>query len=192
MFKKLLHLGLVLSILPGCAPVVVVTAATSALVAQDRRTTGTIIEDKTIQIKAQQAINEQMKGHPKARVRASSFNNRVLLVGQAPTFLRKDIELAVRDIEKVKQLHNEIIDAPVISLKQQSKDSLITTKIKSDMALEKEFNPTRVKVITENGVVYLMGLVVPREEEIAVEIARHTRGVHKVIKIFEYESRMSY
>lgn len=174
--------------LHGCAAVVVGTAATSAIVAQDRRTTGTIVDDKSIQLKAMHAINQVIPDTPDVHVSAISYNNRLLLIGQVPSRkIRTDIEKAVKNVKKIRQVHNEItLDAPT-SLLQRSNDSWITTKIKSEMALTKDLNPTRVKVVTENGIVYLLGLVSREEEEITVDIARHTKGVKKVVKIFEYD-----
>jgi osmotically-inducible protein OsmY len=189
--KPFLFLSLILLTLPlfqGCAAVVASTAATSVMVAQDRRTAGTIVEDKSIELKSLQAIADASHNDPNVHVAATSYNNRVLLVGQAPSRkVRTDIENAVKKIDKIKQIHNEIVLMAPTSLATRSKDSWITTKIKSEMTLTKDLNPTRVKVTTENGIVYLMGIVKKYEEEITVDIARHTKGVKKVVKIFEYE-----
>lgn len=186
--SKIISLTTLLIMLPGCAAVVAGTAATSVMVAQDRRTTGTIVEDKSIELKATKAIRDIAGNHPDAHVSAISYNNRVLLVGQVPSSrMRTAIEEEVRTISKVRQVHNEITLDPPTTLKTRSNDSWITTKIKSEMTVTKDLNPTRVKVTTENGIVYLMGIVTPLEEEITVDIARHTKGVRKVVKIFEYE-----
>lgn len=189
--KTLLSLFIFLSLIPllqGCAAVVASTAATSVMVAQDRRTAGTILEDKSIELKALQAIADASHHHTDVHVTATSYNNRVLLVGQAPSQkMRMDIQDAVKKINKVRQIHNEIMVSPTTNIMTRSKDSWITTKIKSEMTVTKDFNPTRVKVTTEDGVVYLMGIVKKPEERIAVDIARHTKDVRKVVKIFEYE-----
>lgn len=176
-------------LLSGCAAVVVGAAASSAVVAQDRRTAGTFIEDKSIQIKSIQAVQRVADDNPKVNVAVVSYNNRVLLVGQVPSRqIKNDIDAEVRRIEKVKNLHNEIqVKAPT-NIKERSLDSWITTRIKSEMAVTKDFNFTRVKVVTEDGIVYLMGIIKPHEEEIAVEIARNVKGVNKVVKIFEYDT----
>lgn len=177
-----------LAFLQGCAAVVAGTAATSVMVAQDRRTAGTIVEDKSIELKALQAIADAGENDPHVHVSAISYNNRVLLIGQAPSqSVRNDIQSAVKKISKVKQIHNEIAVIEPSTVLVRSNDSWITAKIKSEMTVTKNFNPTRVKVSTENGVVYLMGIVKKSEEEVAVDIARHTKGVKKVVKIFEYE-----
>ena len=177
--------------LSGCATLIAGTAATSIttglLVAQDRRTTGTIVEDQTIEIKANQAIKNILRPADKANVKVVSYNNHLLLLGQSPNErVRKDIEEAVKNVAKVNSLHNEIKIAAPISMLTKSSDSWITTKIKSEMLVKKDLNPTRVKVLTEDGVVYLMGIINKSEEQRAVEIARHTKGVKRVVKVFEY------
>lgn len=175
--------------LSGCAAVVVGGAATSAVVAaNDRRTTGTIIEDKSIQIKAMQAISDVAGDDQNVHVAAVSYNNQVLLIGQAPSQnLRAEIISRVKNITKVKKVHNEVMLKEPSTILQRSTDSWITTRIKSEMAVTKDLNPARVKVVTEDGIVYLMGIVKPPEEEITVDIARHVKGVKKVVKIFEYD-----
>ncbi|MCS5710787.1 BON domain-containing protein [Candidatus Berkiella aquae] len=185
---KLLCIPIVLGLLQGCAAVVAGGAASSVMMAQDRRTPGTIVEDKSIQLKCTRAIHDVTEEDPNVHVAAVSYNNRVLLVGQVPTRkMRSDIEDAVKRVAKVKQLHNEIqLNSPT-PLLTRSKDSWITTKIKGEMAVTQDFNPTRVKVVTEDGIVYLLGLIKKEEEFVAVDIARHVKGVKKVVKIFEYE-----
>ncbi|MBS0289119.1 MAG: BON domain-containing protein [Proteobacteria bacterium] len=175
-------------VLQGCAAVIVGSAATGAIMtAQDRRTTGTMVEDKSIQLKAIQEIQTIANDDPNIHVSAICYNGHVLLIGQVPSrSIRADIESAIRNIAKVEQLHNEIILKEPSTVLQRSTDSWITAKIKSQIAVTKDMNPTRVKVTTEDGIVYLMGIVQPLEEEITVDIARHTKGVKKVVKIFEY------
>ncbi len=174
-------------VLNGCAAVVAGTAATGIMVAQDRRTAGTYVEDHSIELKARRAISRVVEEDDKSRVRVTSYNNNVLLLGQVttPESIHK-IETAVKDVTKVNAVHNEIKVSAPTSMLTRSSDSWITSKIKSAMVINKELNPTRVKVITEDGIVYLLGLVTPQEEEIAVDIARHTKGVKRVVKIFEY------
>jgi osmotically-inducible protein OsmY len=186
--RKIVVLFSFILFLQGCAAVVAGTAASSVMIAQDRRTAGTIVEDKTIELKALQAIADANHHHSDVHVSATSYNNRILLVGQVPSQeVRYTIYNAVKKIEKVKQIHNEIIVAPPTNVLTRSKDSWITTKIKGEMTVTKDFNPTRVKVTTEDGIVYLMGIVKKPEENIAVDIARNTKDVKKVVKIFEYE-----
>lgn len=186
--KLFIIIPMVFIILNGCAAVVASTAATGVMVAQDRRTTGTIVDDKGIEFKAMQAVHRNLEHDEKSRVSVVSYNNRVLLLGQAPNEqVKSKIEETVKRVAKVKQIHNEMTVGKPAPLISRTSDSYITTKIKSAMVFNKDFNPTRTKVITENGIVYLLGIVTPEEEEIAVDIARHTKGVKKVVKIFEYK-----
>lgn len=172
--------------LHGCAAVVAGTAATGAIVAQDRRTAGTIVDDKSIQLKTIQVIEDVSRGDPDVHVSAVCYNYRILLIGQAPTKkIRNNIAKEVATINKVKDVHNEITQHSPTSMLTRSSDSWITAKVKSEMTVTQDLNPIRVKVVTEDGVVYLMGLVSEEEEEIAVDIARHIKGVKKVVKIFE-------
>lgn len=186
----LLLCALVLTpMLQGCAAVVAGSAAatTGVMVAQDRRTTGTVIDDQAIEFKANRKLNTILAEEPGSRVSIVSYNNNVLLLGQTPSEdARQRVEKAIRDVANINSLHNQIQVSDPLSITARSKDSWITTKIKSEMLLEKDFNPTRVKVITEGATVYLLGIVNPREEEIAVDIARHTKGVKRVVKMFEY------
>lgn len=188
--KVALIIPVTIGVLQGCAAVVASSAATGVAVANDRRTTGTIVDDKGLELKSVQSIHNALsQDEQNTNVSVISYNNRVLLIGQAPNNeVRSRVEAAVKDVTKFKQLHNEIVIAPPTSLMTRSADSVITTKIKSTMLLNRDLNPARVKVITEDGVVYLLGIVTPEEEEIAVDIARNTKGVAKVVKIFEYQS----
>lgn len=184
----LLSLSLLsISLLSGCVAMMAGgAAATGVIVAQDRRTTGTIVEDKSIQLKALQAIRAVGQNQPGVHVSAASYNGRVLLVGQVPSLpLRANIEKQVRRIRKVRYVHNEITLESPTSMLMRSTDSWITTQIKSEMAMHPLLNPTHIKAITEKGVVYLLGIVSSQEEAIAVNIARHTKGVKKVVSIFD-------
>ena len=173
--------------LSGCALVAGSAATTGAVLSQDKRTNGTIVEDKSIELKATQAVYKITNAEPKPNIKVISYNNNVLLLGQSPNArIRSAIEHAVKKIEKVRSVHNEIKIESDISLADQSKDAWITTKIKSEMLLAKHFRSNQVKVVTEGGVVYLLGILTKPEEEIAVNIARNTKGVVRVVKMFEY------
>ena len=168
--------------LSGCVPLAVVGAGTTALVAGDRRTTGVYIEDENIEVKFL-----RLSGFEGTHVNATSFNLRVLLTGEVPDEAkRKWIEEQVRAIASVKDVVNEIQVAGNSSLASRGSDSVITTNVKSRMVNNSKVSPLHVKVVTEAGVVYLMGLVSPEEADGAVEVARTTSGVIRVVKAFEY------
>jgi osmotically-inducible protein OsmY len=183
--KLIIILLLSFPLLQGCVALVAGTAATGLLLAQDRRSTGTILDDQTIEIKAHQAITEASHGE-KIHVRVISYNNNLLLVGQVPTEeTHQKISKAVANATQVRNIHNETQILAPTSMLTRSSDSWITAKVKSRMILHKEFNPSRVKVVTEDGIVYLIGIIKSKEETIAIDIARHVKGVKKVVKVFE-------
>ncbi len=187
MMRKTLLLLLVAAALPamqGCIPLAVTGAAAGAMMANDRRTTGTYIEDEEIEWKVVGRLREGFNG---AHVNATSYNRRVLLTGEAPDEnAKKKIEETVRLIQNVKDVVNELQVAGASSLASRGNDSLVTSNVKARMVNNGKFSPQHVKVVTEAGVVYLMGIVSQREGDAAVEITRTTSGVNRVVKVFEY------
>ena len=176
---------LAMPLLQGCFPLAVTGVGAAALMAADRRTTGTYIEDEGIELKSLAALREVngRGGH----VNATSFNRRVLLTGEVPTEeLRKQAEDAVRALPNVRDVANELQVAGASSLASRGNDALVTSNVKARMINNPRFSVNHVKVLTEAGTVYLMGLVTPDEGEAAVDIARTTSGVSRVVKVFEY------
>ncbi|MEE4290555.1 MAG: BON domain-containing protein [Cycloclasticus sp.] len=179
-----------ISVLSGCAAVAVGTAATTGVaVVHDRRTTGTIIEDQTIELKALKTLYGIDKIRINTHVNATSYNNILLLTGEAPTeSLRNDISNRLRQISKVRKVHNEILVAAPSSIISRSSDGLITSKAKValfKLNSIKGFDPTRVKIVSENGVVYLLGLLKQNEIAPVVDTIRRVGGVQRVVKLFE-------
>jgi osmotically-inducible protein OsmY len=174
-----------LPLVQGCAPLIVGGAvATGAAVANDRRTTGTMLEDENIELKAADRIRARYKDT--VHVNVTSFNRIALLTGEVPDAAAKaEVERIARAVEQVRSVHNETIVAGASSMTGRSNDSIITSKVKGRF-LDSKFNALHVKVVTENGIVYLMGLVKKQEAADATEIARTTSGVQKVVRLFEY------
>lgn len=177
-------------LLQGCAPLVVGTAATGASVAHDRRTTGTFVEDQSIELKAASALGSDPDLRGQTHLNVTSFNMVVLLSGEAPSEAQRqragDI---VARIDKVRRVHNEIQVAAPSSMMTRSSDTLITAKVKTSLFSIKEFenfDPTRVKVVTENGTVFLMGLLTRAEADATARSASGVGGVQRVVKLFEY------
>ncbi len=172
----------------GCAPLVAGGAvATSVIVAKDPRTTGTIIDDKGIQMKAGNELYEDEMLGDQVHINVASYNGVVLLTGETPTAeMRARAEQIVSEVDKVRRVHNEITVAAPSSGLTRSSDTLITTKVKTRMVAEKEFDSGRIKVVTENGTVYLMGLVTRQQAAVATEISRSVSGVQRVVRLFEY------
>lgn len=172
------------TLLQGCFPLAVTGMGAAAIMASDRRTTGMYIEDESIEWK----VIARMRGqYPGLHVNATSFNRRVLLTGEAPNEdTRAKIEVSVRGLENVRDVINEILIAGTSSLASRGNDALVTSNVKARMVNNGRFSPNHVKVVTEQGVVFLMGLVTQPEGDAAVEIARNTSGVARVVKAFEY------
>lgn len=175
-------------LLSGCfalaATGVAAAGVGTALMADDRRTTGIYVEDENIEWKALSRISRQFSA---AHVNTTSFNRRVLLTGEAPSEeMKKAIEEAVRSLENVREVTNEIVVSGNASVTSRGNDSLITSNVKTRMLGNGLFSPNHVKVVTEAGSVFLMGLVTPAEGDAAVEVARSTSGVSRVVKVFEY------
>ncbi len=183
--RLILVLLIALSALQSCAPLIVAGVAGGVLVADDRRKTGVVVDDQSIELKARRLFSEEFG--QKAHINITSYNWQVLLTGEAPTEeMRARAEALVKDIEKVKRVINEVRVAGPSSIGTRSADSLTTTKVKSRFVGENRFRANHVKVVTEAGVVYLMGIVSKQEAEDAAEIASTTGGVQKVVKLFEY------
>ena len=189
-FRTLLAVTLITSLLGGCAAVVVTGAATGANAAHDRRTLGAHIDDEGIELKARLAITEDKELYSQTHVNIISVNGVVLLVGQAPTeTMRLKVEELTKEIEKVRVVHNEMTIAAPNSYMTRSSDSLITAKVKGSLFGIKGhegFDPTRVKVVTENGIVYLMGILFRSEADAVATRGSRVSGVQKVVKLFEY------
>jgi osmotically-inducible protein OsmY len=189
---KIFALFGILMTLNACAALVVGGAATGANVANDRRTTGTFIEDEAIELKSLKAISDDKELSSQIHLNVTSFNTIVLVTGEAPTEeLRQRAIRLIRNIPKVTHVHDEITIAGPSSLMSRSGDTLITTKVKTKLIAEKNLDGTHVKVVTENGVVYLMGLLNREDADKATEITRQTGGVQKVVKLFQYSEKKS-
>jgi osmotically-inducible protein OsmY len=181
-----LALALLLALLQGCAPIIMVGgAATGVIVAEDRRSTGTQVDDQNIEVKAGMRV-EQMKNE-QIHVNITSYNRNVLLTGEAPTAaVKAEIEKAVATVDNVRGVVNEIAVAGASSFGTRTNDSYITSKVKAGFVTAQKFYPGHVKVVTEAGVVYLLGMVLRQEADDATEIARGVSGVQKVVRVFEY------
>ncbi len=171
--------------LTGCAAAAGAGIATGAVAANDRRTTGTLIDDEIIEIKVFDELRKDADLWEQVHVNATSFNNVVLLTGEAPSeALRTRIGELTAAIQKVRTVHNEIAIAAPSSILARSSDSWITSKVKTRLIGEMKLDGTRVKVVTEKGVVYLMGLVSAAEAEQATELTRRVGGVERVVRLF--------
>ncbi len=173
------------SLLSACVPLVIGGAAVGgALVATDRRTSGTQLEDEGIELRALGRINENLGS--RVHVNVTSYNRQVLLSGEVPSAQDKQlVEQIVSRVENVRTVANELAVLGASSLTQRSSDSLITGKVKAAMVDSKDLFANAFKVVTERGIVYLMGRVTQREANRATDIARSTGGVQKVVRLLQ-------
>jgi osmotically-inducible protein OsmY len=176
---------LALPLLNGCVPVIVGgAAATGVMVAEDRRTVGTMTEDESIEIKTSTRLRERLKD---AHVNVTSYNRMVLLTGEVPDAnARANAEKIARVVDNVRSVVNELQVAGNSALSSRANDSYLTSKVKARFIDGQKFNPLHVKVVTESNIVYLLGLVKKQEANDATGIARTTAGVQKVVRVFEY------
>ncbi len=173
--------------LAGCIEAVVVGGATGAVMATDRRTAGSFIDDESIEIKASAAISKD-DSLKDVHINVTSLNGVVLLTGEAPTESQRDKVLThVREVPRVRRTVNEIRISPPTAYSARFSDSWLTTKVRSKMTGDDKLDSLQIKVVTENGVVYLMGLAKKAEGERAAELASQIGGVQKVVKLFEYQ-----
>ena len=176
-------LGAVLLLLQGCiTTAVVTTAAVAGKVATDPRSAGTQVDDEILEEKVAQNLNNDAQLKTETRINVVVYNGKVLLIGQAPNYTAAETAKNIAaGVEGVKEVVNEIRTGEVIRASQVAIDSWITTTIKSKLLLNGEVKTTEVKVITENGEVFLIGKLSHTQADAATEVARNVRGVSKVI-----------
>ncbi|MDR2240217.1 MAG: BON domain-containing protein [Zoogloeaceae bacterium] len=191
MKKKLLAAALLtafsLPLLQGCVPVIATGVGAGTLMAIDRRPSETYLADEAIEVRALNRVSDKFSS--KVHINATSYNMKVLLTGEAPDAAARDeIEKITASVANVKGVTNDIYVGPVSGFSDRSNDTYITSKVKARFIDANKFKPNHVKVVTEAGVVYLLGLVTSKEADDAAEIARTTAGVKKVVRVFEYIS----
>ncbi len=189
MNKSLVSIALLLLLGPGlqgCAAVVVGGAAGGAMVADDKRTLGTYINDQEVELKATRRISQDF---PQAgmNVSVTSFNGWVLLTGQVPSeAIKQQVQNDVGGITDVRKVFNEMQVAGEQSFASEANDAGITAAVKTRLINTRDVNFNHIKVVTQSGVVYLMGLISHQEGQSAINVAATTSGVAKVVPAFEY------
>jgi osmotically-inducible protein OsmY len=182
--RNLLLLALCVPVLAGCFGAAAVGVGAGALVLTDRRISEAYITDQGIELRASNRIDEKYRD--KVHVNVTSFNRMLLLTGEAPSpEIKADIEKLASGVPGVKSISNELAIAGPSSLGGRSNDTYITSKVKARFVDTGKFSANHVKVVTEAGVVFLLGIVTQTEANDAVEIARTTGGVQKVVRVFE-------
>ena len=173
------------SLLTACVAAVMATAAASVIV-YDRRSLSAMESDARIFYRINKTIvSDRQFMH--SRIHIVSFNQVVLLIGQTPTAsLRVAAEKIAAQTPNVRRVYNEITVNQALSLAQSGRDSLITSQVRTHMLTRKGLESGSIRVVTEDAVVYLMGIVTHEQANIAVDVARRVQGVNKVVKVFQY------
>jgi osmotically-inducible protein OsmY len=170
--------------LSACAPLIIGGAAVGAMVAVDRRTSGTQVDDEAIELKGSTRLREAFGD--RAHINVTSYNRQVLLTGEVPNEqAKRQAEQIVSRVDNVRGIVNELAVLPASSLGQRSNDVLVSGKVKASLIDEKDLYVGAFKVVTERGVVYLMGRVTQHEADKATQISRTIGGVQRVVRIFD-------
>src|ERR1035437_1612516 len=184
-FFALLALGACLGAsISACAPIIMGGAVMGSLMATDRRTAGTQVDDESIELRGASLIRDNLgeRGH----INVTSYNRQVLLTGEVPNDQDKQlVERVVTKVDNVRSIVNEIAILGNTTLAQRSNDAYITGKVKAGMLDAKELFANAFKVVTERSTTYLMGRVTQREANLASDVARSTNGVQKVVRVLE-------
>jgi osmotically-inducible protein OsmY len=158
--------------------------ATGVMVATDRRTSGTVVEDNAISLKASSRISDNLGD--RVHINVTSYNRQVLLTGEVPNAQDKQLaEKIVSNVENVSGVVNELAISGLSTLSQRSTDSLVTSRVKGSLVDAKDLSANAFKITTERGTVYLMGRVTQREANRATEVITATSGVQKLVRILE-------
>jgi len=187
--RPLFVAALLVSVLTACAPLVIgAIAAGTAVVATDRRTTGAQIDDEAIELRVSNALGTAFKANASEHhISINAFERKVLLTGEVPTEQAKAQagEIATRS-QNVRTVVNELAVAKPSTLGQRTNDTTIGTKVRAQLVNTKEIPFNSISIVTERGVVYLMGFVTQKEGEVAAHVASRVSGVQQVVKVFDY------
>ncbi|UCX03341.1 BON domain-containing protein [Shewanella sp. HL-SH4] len=184
---KLVAIISVIALLQGCAGAVMVGAVGGAKMANDERSMSTQISDTNAGFDITGALSKYEDLNNQTNITGVVMNGNVLMYGQAPNSMLRDKAIkAVQELNIGGKIHNQIRIGNPTSFTTRSNDTWVTTKVKGRMLNEKSLDVTRIKVITENGEVFLLGLIERSQADLAVDVARNTAGVRKVVKVFEY------
>ncbi len=188
MAKKILMTLLVACTLVGCVPAFIAGTALGGIVVYEGRTAHIKKQDFQLSQQIKKRINADQAIAENSRIIVSAYDGVILLAGQSPQAkLKQQAGNIAHSVTGVKRIYNEISLTKPISSLAQSKDTWITTKVKSVLLATKDLNSSQIKVVTENSVVYLLGKVTHSQAKIASDATRTVRGVKKVVTIFEYD-----
>ncbi|MDR6981893.1 osmotically-inducible protein OsmY [Rheinheimera pacifica] len=183
---KLVCACTLLALLQGCAAAVVAGGASAVTSANDRRTLGAQIDDKNVVLKAKRALSDDTSTAEGSNINVTSYNGVLLLTGQTRNeAIRQQAQALVGKIDGVRDVQNQIRLGNNTAMTTRTRDSWISTKVKTQLLADEQVSGLNIKVVTENAEVFLMGLVTEQEAAKAVDIARHVEGVSRVVRAFE-------
>ncbi len=176
-------------ILQGCAGAILVGAVGGTVMVNDERSFSTQIDDTNADFQISSEISKHDDLRNQTNITGVVMNGSVLMIGQAPNSMLRDKAInVVKSLNFGGKIHNQIRIGNPTSFTTRSNDSWITTKVKTRMLNDKDLDVTRIKVITENGEVFLLGVVSQSQADLAVDITRNTAGVRKVVKVLDTPS----
>ena len=185
--KWILAAAAVALALPGCAPLVIgAVAAGTAIVATDRRSTGTQLDDKTLQVRVANELTEALRGND-IHINVNSFERRVLLTGEVPTEALKVQAVASRS-KDVRLVNNELVVATPSTFSERTNDNTLGARVRAAFVNTKEIAFNSIDIVTERRTIYLMGTVTQKEADVAAHVASRVSGVQQVVKLFDVAS----
>jgi osmotically-inducible protein OsmY len=174
-------------LLQACVPAAFVAGAAAGVVVYENRSMKTMVQDQNIIQEGIAKINSDQELRDKAHIVITAFNHVALVVGQAPTTAMRDRALSlVQDVHNVSRIYNEVTIGEPTGAGTRSNDAWITTKVKTALLTKSGLRSSQIKILTENGTVYMLGLVTKAQADLAVDAAKTVQGVQKVVKLFEY------
>lgn len=185
--SKLFLISTTIITLQGCVGAAIVGVVGGANVAGDNRSVGQQIDDQAIEFAAYDAINKIDILKEQTHIQITSVNGSVLIAGQVPSQQLKELAVGkISAVKNVKRIHNQLRISNVSSFSTRTNDTWLTSKVKTNLFQSDEVQATNIKVVTENGEVFLLGVIARSQADKAVDIARNVSGVNRVFKAFEY------
>lgn len=181
----LIFVGMGVGTLSACAPIVLGGAMVGgSMVATDRRTSGTQLEDEGIELRANSRLRENIGD--RAHINVTSYNRKVLLTGEVPSEQDKQlVEKIIVNVDNVREVVNELAVMGNSSFTQRSSDAIVTGKVKANLLDARDLFANAFKVSTERGTTYVMGRVTAREAKRGTEVISGTSGVQRLVRVLE-------
>jgi osmotically-inducible protein OsmY len=182
-------LSLTIAALSGCAPLVIgAVAAGTAIVATDRRSTGTQLDDKTIQVRVANELKDALRGHD-IHINVNSFERRVLLTGEVNSEeVKARAGLVASGSKDVRIVNNELVIAKPSTFSERTEDNTLGARVRAAFVNTREIAFNSIDIVTDRRTIYLMGAVTQKEADVAAHVASRVPGVKQVVKLFDVAS----